>query len=486
MTPRELVPKKLGPAFDRYQIEALISRGEQASVFRARDLKLDRPVALKVTQGGDDTVPRFWREAELSSRLVHPNTVRVYDWGVAEQGYLFIAFEWLDGESLGRRVHRLGRLTGDETRRVARCLLNALSEAHALGIVHRDVKPQNVFLCRYAGEDDFVKLLDFGIAKQPERSLTAHGWLVGTPGFMPREQILGGRLGPPTDLYALGMVMATAMAGTPLIGGSTTEQLTAHCSDEPHALPDVVMQSPLYPVVRRAIEKEASARYQSAEEMLADLERVAAVAPSPAGPWEVAEQRPSREPCLSERAGAPSLAPVTSVMAHPSDGGRRAPALLAASATLLLLLVAGASVAALLILPRHARVPARSALAAHDPTWSPAWVRLRMPSAGLRILRERTAGPNVVDVSFVHPDMLGAVRTEWLPTVDAARAVRERNATDERVVTDQRGRRVLTIWAEARGQQVFERSTAERVFRLMLSGEPAPRAGGEASPPAAR
>ena len=98
-----------------------------------------------------------------------------------------------------------------------------------------------------------------------------------------------------------------------------------------------------------------------------------------------------------------------------------------------------------------------------------------MPSAGFRILRERTAGPNVVDVSFVHPDMLGAVRTEWRPTVDAARAVRERNATDPRVVTDQRGRRVLTIWAEPRGQHGFERSSAERAFRLLLSGEGATR-----------
>src|SRR5262245_57203157 len=153
----------------RYRIDALLGRGGFGVVYSATQLPIGRPVALKMllaeALAEADGVIRFRREAELAQRLSHPNTVRLYDFGETEQGLPFIAWELLRGRSLEAILMEDGALPPVRVARIAGQVLKALMEAHALGVVHRDVKPSNVFLSDFSGERDFVKVLDFGIAK---------------------------------------------------------------------------------------------------------------------------------------------------------------------------------------------------------------------------------------------------------------------------------------------------------------------------------
>jgi serine/threonine-protein kinase len=259
-----------------------MERGAYGSVCRATDNKLGRPVALKLLKddGGDeDRMARFWREADLVRRLTHPHTVRVYDSGQDANGNAYIVFELLQGESLKARLERVGPLSFAETRRITTCLLKSLMEAHGLGIVHRDVKPSNVFLCEYVGETDYVKLLDFGVARQADLAMTQKGWLVGTPAYMAPEQIAGKKLTPRVDLYSLGLVMVEMLSGRQLLSGKGPDVIAEQMAPHPLVLPPEVMASPLGLVVQRAVEKDPDRRYGSAAEMLADLERAPVAAP---------------------------------------------------------------------------------------------------------------------------------------------------------------------------------------------------------------
>jgi serine/threonine-protein kinase len=286
---------------DRYRIEALIGEGGFGAVFRAVQLALDRPVALKVMLPdllANDGLARFQREAELGQRLEHPNTVRLLDFGRAGDGSPYLVFELLKGQTLERAIHDAGRLPVPRVHRVATQMLKALMEAHSLGIVHRDLKPANVFLCNFQGEVDFVKVLDFGIAKGSGlRPLTQRGQVVGTPAYMAPEQVMGHEATFASDLYALGLLMSEALAGAPVFQGASgadiaREQMSANAV--PHA-PEVV-SSPLGRVILRATQKQPERRYASAAAMLADLEAPAG------GPPPARARRSSRRP----RPGSPT------------------------------------------------------------------------------------------------------------------------------------------------------------------------------------
>ena len=201
------------PGRGRYAVERTLGRGGMATVYLAHDTVLGRPVALKVLAehlADDESFrARFLREARLAARIAHPNVVQVYDAGGDEAG-LFIAMEYVDGESLAEELARRGRLSAGEVVDLGRQLAAALAAAHAAGLVHRDVKPPNVLRSR----DGTVKLGDFGIAHSHDSTaLTAHGSVLGTAAYLSPEQARAEPVTGAADLYALGVVLYEALTG---------------------------------------------------------------------------------------------------------------------------------------------------------------------------------------------------------------------------------------------------------------------------------
>ena len=275
---------QLGP----YEVLSTLGTGGMAEVYRARDTRLGRDVALKVVNealsADSELVQRFEQEARLAGSLNHPNLVAVYDVGLYQGSPYFIT-ELLQGETLRHRLAR-GRVPLDSALDWSSQLAQGLAAAHARGIVHRDVKPENVFV----SSDGHVKLLDFGIAKlaegnRPEgghglleetvtptgRGQTQTGAILGTPAYMSPEQIRGERVDARTDVFSLGAVMHEMLSGArPFSGASVLERAHALLHDDPAPLPNV---PPLVAqVVRRCLAKEPDGRFQSARDLAFALE----------------------------------------------------------------------------------------------------------------------------------------------------------------------------------------------------------------------
>src|SRR4051794_18502800 len=217
----------------RYELRGRLGRGGMATVYRAHDAVLGRDVALKVLAAhfAEDEAfrARFLREAKLAARVTHPNVVQVYDAGVDERGP-FIAMELVEGEPLGEELARRGRLGPEEVVSLGLQLCGALEATHAAGLVHRDVKPQNVLLTA----DRTAKLSDFGIARAEDATrLTEHGSVLGTAAYLAPEQARGGRVTPATDLYGLGVVLYEALAGRRPHDGATLSELVLQREREP-------------------------------------------------------------------------------------------------------------------------------------------------------------------------------------------------------------------------------------------------------------
>ncbi len=210
----------------RYRVLEPLGHGAMGRVYVADQITMRRRVALKVIRAETlaavadrlNLVRRFQREALAASRLRHPNTVQVHDYGSTEDGVLFLVMELLEGAPLARVLQREGRLTPERAVRIGVQVLRSLAEAHAQGIVHRDLKPENIMLTRPAGEADFVKVLDFGIAKVAlpgtgDSAMTHSGIVLGTPVYMAPEQGMGRGVGPAADLYALGVILYECLTG---------------------------------------------------------------------------------------------------------------------------------------------------------------------------------------------------------------------------------------------------------------------------------
>src|SRR5262247_2994133 len=280
------MPLAVGTRLGPYEVLAALGAGGMGEVYRARDTRLGREVALKVISDGaidSERLQRFEQEARLAGSLNHPNLVVVHDVG-SEGGAPFLVTELLEGESLRHRLSR-GRLPLRTALELGVQLAEGLAAAHARGIVHRDVKPENVFLT----SGGRAKLLDFGIAKltapraiegtrnlldttlTPEGLGTRPGAVLGTPGYMSPEQVRGDPVDARTDIFSLGSVLYEMLAGVPAFPAkSFIESGHAILESEPPPLPESVPPS-VDVLVRRCLEKEPARRFQSAADLTFDL-----------------------------------------------------------------------------------------------------------------------------------------------------------------------------------------------------------------------
>lgn len=233
---RHALEAKLG---GQYRVLRLLGRGGMGAVYLARDLTLEREVAIKVVRPSSDArgmYDRFRREAKTAAKLSHPNIVPLHAFGEVD-GMPYFVMGFVRGESLAERMRRDGKLPEEETRRILGEIAGALDHAHRLGVVHRDVKPDNVLLEDASGR---ALLTDFGIAKTMNHgeTLTQHGSVVGTPHYMSPEQAAGrSDIDGRSDIYSLGIMGYTMVAGRlPFEGNSAADILARHLTQEPPSL----------------------------------------------------------------------------------------------------------------------------------------------------------------------------------------------------------------------------------------------------------
>jgi len=271
----------------RYRLDAQIGSGGMSMVFRAFDIVLERQVAIKLmhsdVEADADQLERFRREARAVAQLNHPHVVGVIDAGEDGQGGAFIVLEYVEGETLKERIRRHGRLPVSEAIAYAIEIARALGAAHAQGIVHRDVKPQNVLI----DEEGAAKVTDFGIAQTlDQEGLTANGRVLGTTDYVSPEQALGGDVNGQSDLYSLGIVLFEMLTGDVPFGGEN--QVVVAMKHVREALPDVQVRRPevssaLAAIVDRATAKDLTLRYADDAALCADLEDVLAIEISRSG-----------------------------------------------------------------------------------------------------------------------------------------------------------------------------------------------------------
>ena len=261
----------------RYVIKRKLGSGGMADVYLAEDQELGRRVALKLLDdrhaSDEQFVERFRREAQSAAGLNHPNIVSIFDRGRAEGTY-YIAMEYLDGRTLKELLVRNGPTPIPIAIDYARQILGALAFAHRNGIVHRDIKPHNIVV----GGDGRLKVTDFGIARSGASQMTEVGSIVGTAQYLSPEQARGAPVDPRSDLYSLGVVLYEMLTGTvPFTGDTPVEIAMKHLSQVPKPPSELRPDIPhdLDAVVMRALAKDPDQRYGSAEEMDADLARVA-------------------------------------------------------------------------------------------------------------------------------------------------------------------------------------------------------------------
>jgi len=269
----------------KYRIDALLGRGGMGRVYRATDVGLDRPVAVKMLDSAllaDPTMAkRFQREARAATRLRHPNSVAVMDFGQTDDGQMYLVMELVGGRSLTRLIADEFPVAHERVVRIGAQILAALSEAHAHGVLHCDLKPENVMVESRRDEADAVKVLDFGVAKIAEGGpalsrLTQIGSVCGTPGYMSPEQARGETLDPRTDLYSVGVILYELVTGklpfdaeTPI--GLITRALTERPPRPSVRRPDVRVPIALEALIMRTLSTDRDDRPASAEEFRESL-----------------------------------------------------------------------------------------------------------------------------------------------------------------------------------------------------------------------
>ena len=269
----------------RYRVLRRLGEGGMGEVFLTHHESIEKPVALKVLKPEfserADVVARFQQEAKSASRVKHPNVVDVFDFGKLLDGRFYLALEYLDGHDLGVEMNK-ARLSPGRAIEIVLQVCSALAAAHAAAVVHRDMKPENVFLCTERGVQT-IKIVDFGIAKlraigsgleggPEEKRLTRAGAIFGTPEYMAPEQVEGPDVDARADIYAVGIMLYELLTGrVPFQGSSPVHTLTLHMHDAPPRFRDVDphtdVSATLEAVVMQAIEKAPEARFSSMDEL---------------------------------------------------------------------------------------------------------------------------------------------------------------------------------------------------------------------------
>jgi serine/threonine-protein kinase len=271
-----------------YELLEEVGQGGMARVYRAQHRLLKRPTAVKIIElamTSDETLARFDREVRLASQLMHPNTVEVFDYGRTPEGQPFYAMEFLDGLTLQQIVERHGPMPAARAAHALRGIAGSLSEAHARGLVHRDIKPANVMLCRCGGEDDVVKVLDFGLVKDTRsphtRDLTRALRVLGTPAYMAPERIeRPDSADVRSDLYALGAVGFFLLTGKAPSDGNSDLALAYRVVHTPAPRVSAATSEPvpaeIEDLIARCLAKLPESRPASAAEVAAALDRLLA------------------------------------------------------------------------------------------------------------------------------------------------------------------------------------------------------------------
>jgi serine/threonine-protein kinase len=273
---------------DRFKVVALVARGGMGKVYRAEQAPLGRTCALKVLNpkyAGDhdpEFHKRFFLEASIASKLTHPNTVTIFDYGRSDDDIYYMAMEYLEGRTLHRAIREEGTFSEERTAHVARQVCRSLREAHSLGVIHRDLKPANIFLVEHADEHDFVKVLDFGLVKNvenPGEDLTQAGLFMGSPKYMAPEQIKGDKVDGRTDIYSLGIIMYEMVTGkVPFDRPNSVHIMMAHVNEPPPPMrsinPDIQINPPSEELILRCLAKDPDQRYPSMEYLLNSLKSV--------------------------------------------------------------------------------------------------------------------------------------------------------------------------------------------------------------------
>jgi serine/threonine-protein kinase len=277
----------LGKIVDgRYKVMEVVGRGGMGVVYRVEHLRMGKVAAMKVLHrdlaADPDVIQRFEREAAAVSKLHHPHTVQVFDFGTA-QGALYLIMEYVRGLDLGSIISRDGPMPWQRAAPLLAQICGALAEAHELGIVHRDLKPENVLITRTGNGRDYAKVLDFGLAKLEQQraptTATDRQQIVGTPYFMSPEQIRGDDVDHRSDIYSFGAMMFEVLTGQHLFTGSTAVGvLTKHLTADPDApsmrAPKLGIDPQVDAICKKALAKDPSARFQTASELAERIEEV--------------------------------------------------------------------------------------------------------------------------------------------------------------------------------------------------------------------
>ncbi len=275
----------------RYEISAKLGAGGMGAVYAARQLSMDRQVAIKLLHAhytaNKQAAARFDREMQVTAKIEHPNTIRVYDYGQTEDERLFLAMEFLHGKTLSDSLADGEPLALERLVHIGSQIGKALAAAHSDGVVHRDLKPDNVMLLDRYGERDFVKVLDFGIARflddGAKTQLTADGAVVGTPAYMSPEQATGSAIDHRTDIYSFGVMLFEMATGrVPFDAPTTISLMVKHVQDpppRPSELAPGLIPDRIETLIMSMLAKDPAARPQSAADVVEVLERAREPAP---------------------------------------------------------------------------------------------------------------------------------------------------------------------------------------------------------------
>ena len=271
----------------QYTLEEKLGEGGMGEVYRARHAMLRREAAVKLLppgRGGENALKRFEREVQLTAILTHPNTVHVFDYGRTGDGVFYYAMEYMDGLNLDQLVSLHGPQPAPRVVHILRHVLGALTEAHGIGLIHRDVKPANIILCERGGVPDVAKVLDFGLVREAgheqDHSLTGANEITGTPLFLSPEAIRSpDAVDARSDLYAVGGVAYYLLCGRHVFEGQSLVEICGHHLHTPPVPPSEKLGAPVptevEALVLSCLEKDAGRRPQSARELLARLDQLA-------------------------------------------------------------------------------------------------------------------------------------------------------------------------------------------------------------------